>query len=271
MDNTNLPTTQNNFNSQNPLSVLKNLNAFIKIKEFDKVGHLVMPICNKHAVLSGIDKEIDPFTKEEIAKYTAIHLKNLTFEEIEIAFQNERFNLYDKKAIHYNFFSIDYFVEIITKYKAWKQSQMTIHNIPMNQILLPDNSESTAEKNKKAIRIEFIIHIFNQLNETKKEYINDAFTLYEDFVQHKLIDVTDQQKKDLYAVIVKETIKETNHQISTAFKKHIKKELQSYVQKIKNKSKDNQVANKCMAYLVCKSMRSHQSAEEILKKLNLEN
>nr|WP_315173616.1 hypothetical protein [uncultured Flavobacterium sp.] len=270
MDNTNLPTTQNNFTNQNPIAVLKNLNAFIKIKEFDKVGHLVIPICNKHAVLSGVDKEIDAFTKEEIAKYTALHLKNLTFEEIEVAFQNERFNLYDKKSIHYNFFSIDYFVEIITKYKVWKQSQMTIHNIPMNQILLPDNSKTSTEKYKKEIRVEFIIHIFNQLHETKKEYINDAFTLYEDFVEYKLIDVTTQQKKDLYAIIAKETIKETNDQISSTFKKHIKKQLQSYVQKIKNKNNDNLIANKCKAYLVCKSMKSYQNHKDILKKLNLE-
>jgi hypothetical protein len=270
MENTNLPTTQNNLVNQNPLAVLKNLNAFIKIKEFDKVGYLVMPICNKHAVLSGVDKEIDDFTKEEIAKYTALHLKNLTFEEIEIAFQNERFNLYDKKSIHYNFFSIDYFVEIITKYKVWKQSQMTIHNIPMNTNLLPEFSKSSDQENIKRIRIEFIKHIFNDLKETRKDYISDSFTLYEDFIECKLIEVTKQQKKDLYAVIVKETIKETNDEINSTFKKHKKKQLQSYVQKIKNKNIDNQVANKCMAYLVCKSMRSHQSAEEILKKLKLD-
>lgn len=268
MENTNLPTVQNS--NQNPISILKNLNAFTKIKEFDKVGHLVIPVCNKHAVLSGIEKEIDPFTKEEIAKYTAIHLKNLSFEEIEIAFQNERFNLYDKKSTHYNFFSIDYFVEVITKYKVWKQNQMTLHNIPLNQIQLPDNSKSTADKNKTAIRIEFIAHIFNQLQETKKDYINDAFTLYEDFVQYKLIEVTIQQKKDLYAIMLKETIKETNEQISSTFKKHIKKQLQSYIQNIKTKTNDDLVGNKCRAYLVCKSIASHNSIDEILKKLNLE-
>jgi len=195
MDNTNLPSTNIAPKNLTPIAVIKNLGAFTKIKDFDKVGHLTIPICNKHAVLSGIDKEIDPFTKEEIAKYTAVHLKNLSFEELELAFQNERFNLYDKKTIHYNFFSIDYFVEIITKYKVWKQSQMTIHNIPININLLPETSNSSSQDNIKKIRIEFINHIFNQLKETKKEYVNDAFTLYEDFVQHKLIEVTPQQKE----------------------------------------------------------------------------
>jgi hypothetical protein len=268
MENTNLPATTAN---QNPIAVLKNLQSFIKIKEFDKVGHLVIPICNKHAVLSGIDKEIDPFTKEEIAKYTAVHLKNLTFEEIEIAFQNERFNLYDKKSIHYNFFSIDYYVEIVKKYIAWKQSQMTIHNIPINQILLPDNSSTIVEKNKKAIRVEFIINIFNELKHTKKEYINDAFTLYEDFVEHKLITVDLKQKKQLYSVMNKEAKKEATEQLSKAHNSTIKKQLQTYIQKLTTTNKDTLVANKCKAYLVSKSIASHQAVEDVLKKLNLEN
>jgi hypothetical protein len=270
MDNTNnLPTTNIAPQNLTPIAVLKNLATYAKIKEFDKVGHLVIPICNKHAVLSGIDKEIDPFTKEEIAKYTALHLKNLTFEEIELSFQNERFNLYDKKTIHYNFFSVDYFVEILTKYKIWKQNQMNIHNIPMNTNLLPENSNYTTEQNKKKIRLEFITHIFNELKESKKNYIHDAFTLYEDFVECELINIDSQKKKDLYAIMVKEAIKETNEQISNTYNRTLKKELQSYVEKIKQSNNDSLVANKCKAYLVCKSISSFQTIDAILKKLNL--
>lgn len=267
MDNTNLPTTTQNLN---PIAVLKKLDTFLKIKEFDKVGHLIIPICNKHAVLTGIDKEIDPFTKEEIAKYTAVHLKNLTFEEIEIAFQNERFNLYDKKSIHYNFFSIDYYVEIITKYKTWKQSQMTIHNIAMNQNLLPEKSNTALEQDKKQIRIEFINHIFLLLKEKEQGYINDAFTLYDDFVENELIIIDDQQKKDLYASMLKEVIKEANQEISKTHNKNSKKELESFVKKLREKNKNNIVANKCKAYLVCKSMSKYKTVDAILKKINIE-
>lgn len=270
MENTNLPAKPNNIVNQNPIAVLKNLNTFVKIKEFDKVGYLIMPICNKHAVLSGIDKVIDDFTKEEIAKYTAHHLKNLTFEEIEIAFQNERYDLYPVKSITYNFFSIGYFVEIITKYKDWKLIQMTKHNIPINQISLPENSESITEKNKTAIRIDFITHIFDQLKKTKKEYINDAFTLYDDFVEQKLIVVTAEQKKTLYSVMVKESVKETNEQIKNTSNKIFKKKLQSYLQILNNKHNDNLVANKCKAYLVCKIIASYSTVESLLKKLDLE-
>lgn len=269
MDNTNLPTTPVNTTNQNPISVLKNLNTFTKIKEFDKVGHLVIAICNKHAVLSGIDKEIDPFTKEEIAKYSAVHLKNLTFEEIEIAFQNERFGLYDKKSIHYNFFSIDYFVEVITKYKSWKQDKMTLFNIPINQTLLPEQSSHSLEENKKNIRKDFIIMLFNELKTAQKEYIHDAFTLYEDFVEHRLIVVSDEEKKALYKVMTREAISETSLKISKARSTTFIKELQSYISRINQTNKDALIINKSKAYLVCNSIKSFSSADAVLKKINL--
>jgi len=271
MDNTNLPSITIAPKNLTPIAVIKNLGAFIKIKEFDKIGHLTIPICNKHAVLSGIDKEIDPFTKEEIAKYTAVHLKNLSFEEIEIAFQNERFGLYPKKTIHYNFFSIDYFVEIITKYKVWKQSQMTIHNIPLNQSLLPLDSNSTTEENKKQIRREFITMIFNELKQTKKDYINDAHSLYEDFIEYKIIEEGNlQQKKDIYSIMTKEAIKETNEQINNSFNKSFKKQLQSSLNNINNNNKNTLVVNKCKAYLVSKAIGSYQNIEDLLKKIYVE-
>lgn len=269
MDNTNLPTTQNNFINQNPIAVLKNLNAFAKIKEFDKVGHLVIPICNKHAVLSGITLKIDEFTKEEIAKYTSLHLKNLTFEEVEIAFQNERFNLYETKSNHYNFFSIDYFVEIITKYKDWKKNQMIIHNIPINQTLLPGNTKPANDEDKKEIRREFIKMLFEELQKPESEYISDAFTLYEDFVEHKLIVVSDEEKIALYKIIKKRTIKDTNQQISKSSNQNLKKELKLYIEKLNNHNKDLLIANRCKAYLVCQSIKSFISAESILKKIDL--
>jgi hypothetical protein len=49
-----------------------------------------------------------------------------------------------------------------------------------------------------------INHIFNELTETKKDY-SGAFTLYEDFIECKLIDVT--KKKRIYIKCLKEAIK----------------------------------------------------------------
>jgi hypothetical protein len=53
MENTNLPITTKNLQTKLP-SGFENLNAFYKIKEFDKVGYLVMPILT---VLSELTKK----------------------------------------------------------------------------------------------------------------------------------------------------------------------------------------------------------------------
>lgn len=269
MDNTNLPSKNIAPQQLLPISVLRNLGAYTKIKDFDKVGHLVIPICNKHAVLSGIDKEIDQFTKEEIAKYTALHLKNLTFEEIEVAFQNERFNLYEKKTIHYNFFSIEYFVEIIGKYKIWKRSQMTIHNIPISTNLLPEQTATVTELEKKKIRAIHINSIFNELQEGKVEIVNEAFTLYEEFIEHQLIIVTDQQKIDLYNVMLKDVKSEQKKKMFHEKNETLKKDIKKFLESLNRTGKNTLVINRSKAYLVCKYIKEQQSAYVILEKLNL--
>jgi hypothetical protein len=265
MENTNLPTN-NLATNQNPITVLKNLNSFIKIKEFEKVGHLVIPICNKHAVLSGIDKQIDPFTKEEIAKYTSIYLKNLSFEEIEMAFQNERFSLYDKKSIHYNFFSIDYFIEIMTKYQNWKQEKMESHKIPLEQNVISNEPDEQEIKN---IRIAFIKMVFEELKTPNVEYISDAFTLYEDFIEKGLFVVSNEEKKAIYKVIKNDTIKDAEKQLKYSINSKTKKELQQFLQKVGPNNKDTLIVNKCKAYLVCQCIKTFKSAEDVLKKIDL--
>ena len=147
---------------------------------------------------------------------------------------------------------------------------MTIHNIAMNQNLLPEKSNTALEQEKKQIRVEFIKHIFILLKEEKHEYINDAFTLYDDFIEHELIKVDLQQKKDLYAIMLKEVIKEANKKISKSYNINSKKELESFVKKLREKNKNNVVVNKCKAYLVCKSMVGYESVDAILKKINIE-
>ena len=94
--------------------------------------------------------------------------------------------------------------------------------------------------------------------------------MYDDFIEHELIKVDLQQKKDLYAIMLKEVIKEVNKKISKSYNINSKKELESFVKKLREKNKNNVVVNKCKAYLVCKSMVGYESVDAILKKINIE-
>jgi hypothetical protein len=46
MENTNLPPPQKQFGKPKPTSGFEKPKCLYKIKEFDKMGYLVMPICN---------------------------------------------------------------------------------------------------------------------------------------------------------------------------------------------------------------------------------
>lgn len=258
---------------QGTISIIKNSGNFVKIKDIGKIGHLVIPICNKHAVLSGIDKEIDQFTKEEIAKYTAIYLKNISIEEIDLAFQNERFNLYPNKSKHYNFFSIDYYVEIITKYKDWKQEMMITHNIQIDNktITLPQQSETTLIEEKKETTRQFITQIFNNIKSKKNDYIDFvSYTLYEDFLEHKLIVISNKDKTILYQKMLDAYLREKKQDLRKTSKIYAKQKIQSFLQDFNaKKSKNAIVINRCKAYLVCKSLKEHYSVKDVLKKINL--
>jgi GMP synthase PP-ATPase subunit len=145
---------------------------------------------------------------------------------------------------------------------------MTIHNIPLNQTLLPENSNSTDDEDKKEIRREFIKMLFNELKTTQKEYIHDAFTLYEDFVEHGLIVISDGQKKTLYNIMLKETIQDIKFKIHKSSSTSLKKEMQSILKNI-DKDKNSNAINRSKAYLVCTSIKSFISDDAILKKINL--
>jgi len=91
------------------------------------------------------------------------------------------------------------------------------------------------------------------------------------FIEYKIIEEGNlQQKKDIYSIMTKEAIKETNEQINNSFNKSFKKQLQSSLNNINNNNKNTLVVNKCKAYLVSKAIGSYQNIEDLLKKIYVE-
>jgi hypothetical protein len=78
----------------------------------------------------------------------------------------------------------------------------------MNTNLLPILKSSIKRILKESDRV-YKIYL-TIWTETSTIYKWTPFTLYEDFIECKLIEVTKQQKKDLYAVIVKENDQQRN-------------------------------------------------------------
>jgi predicted transcriptional regulator len=258
--------------TQSPIATLKAINSFLKIKEFETVGSILIPICNKHAVLSGIDKQIDMFTKEEIAKYTAQHLKNLTFEEIELAFQNERFSLYPTKSKHYNFFSIEYYVEIMGKYKVWKAEEITRHNITFqSHNILPEKSQQTIQSERLEVRKQFVTNIYNELKANPQlELVSDAYTLYDELIEKSLINPSNQEKNFIYKKIQASEKSESAKQLSKTFDPTKKNKLANFIQNIST-NKSTIVINRCKSYFVCQYIKSFSDLEPLLNNITALN
>lgn len=230
----------------NCISILKNSFSFKKIREYDKIGYLIIPICNKHFALFGFKNEIDPFTKEEIAKYTALHCKSLSIEEIELAFENERFGLMGNKTEHYQLFSIDYYVQIINKYKKWKAETMIEKNIeePAVPIIQLSESNYNEEQRRKEMA-----------EEAKQKGVAEfSWIFYDKFLSEGKINPTDEFKKKLY----QEQLTAYEKELSTGnfYKGNtLKQKLKDLKKEIENKEKNGYVIARCKSIIVSEYLK----------------
>ena len=234
-----MPNTQAVIN--NPISILKNSFNFKKIREYEKVGQYIMPICNKHFALCGLKNEIDLFTKEEIAKYTALHCRSLSIEEIELAFENERFGLMGNKTEHYQLFSIDYYVQIINKYKKWKTETMIEKNIqePTKPMLQLSESNYNEQENIKRMT-----------EEAKEKGIAEfSWIYYDKFLSEGKINPSDDYKTKLYEEQLKIYQKElTTGSFYTG--NTLKQKIKDFKKEIENKEKNGAVIARCKSIIV---------------------
>lgn len=84
------------------------------------------------ATLSGIKSEISKADMADIVKMILKRFKQLSFEDIGIAFEMERYNEYDEKTQHFNLFNAEYVSAILKKYQKWKSKYRNDHNLSIS-------------------------------------------------------------------------------------------------------------------------------------------
>ena len=99
------------------------------------------------STLAGIKGEISLADKTDILKLILKRFKALSFEEVYIAFEMERYNEYDEKTEHFNLFNADYVSKILNKYQKWKIKYKSDHNLSIEnkQIKIEPNNEEYYE------------------------------------------------------------------------------------------------------------------------------
>lgn len=237
--------------------------SLTKIKEISndpEFKNLLGAVLVKISVLVGIKSEIDAFTKQDISKMILSVFKELSFEEINKAFELERYNQYDEKTDHYQLFDANYISTVLNKYKKWKVQEKKELNISA-----PKLETSISDSEKQKLREDLLKIIFQEISETG--FSSDSWHLYPELEASKKINPTKEEKKKLYKEQLKIYEVEEKALIKSKYDPVIIKTHLKYLSdKVTGKSPVESVSNKCRSILVSNYLKNFVSDFESFKK-----
>lgn len=174
------------------------------------IGIMLMKI----GTLSGIKNEIDTIIGQDIIKMIFSTYGDLTIEELNKAFELERYGSFDDKTEHYQLFNADYIAKILKKYKKWKHNIKIHHDITADTLKL----EAITESQKQTIIQNGINTLYEQYKSTKtiedpSEYVFDYLVKTGKIKNNsnpKLLEYYQQQLQKAKQQLEKETTGKTS-------------------------------------------------------------
>lgn len=161
-----------------PVVFIRQIAEFKKLRDRKTdiyIQEFLISIIIKASALSGIKNPITLFDQQDIMRMLFNLFGDLSAEEINKAFELERYGAYQKmcqvtkttvrnKTEHYQLFNADYVGDILRKYREWKMIIKTQHNITaVKPLELPSMSESQ----EKEILIKSTIDLFEEFKSTR--------------------------------------------------------------------------------------------------------
>jgi hypothetical protein len=142
-----------------------NLSNDLDRKELSKGVSMLLV---KASVLSGLKNEISNINKDDIMTMIVKYNKSLSLEELDYAFQLERYNLLPPKSNHFQLFNAEYVSEILNKYKTLRADIRFNNDLPMTLIDPKDESNELSQEDKDLIVITGVISAYEYFLENKK-------------------------------------------------------------------------------------------------------
>lgn len=212
----------------NKIDFVKSTSNFHKIKHVDLayVYKAIGMILVKSNVLSGFKDKLTQINKEDISKMILTKYKNFTLEELNKAFEIDRYS--STPIEHFQLFNSTYVAKVIENYLEWKKSAKNENPKAFKPVVKEKSPEEI-----KQIENDFHKMIFDELN--KNGFCHQAWLLY-DQVDHPNKH-NDDFKKRMYNY---ELAKEKKNRIA----KGIREKLEG----------SNFVKNRCKALIVCKAL-----------------
>lgn len=239
------------------VSFIKKNYEFKKIKEREHEPMFKMLLGCAFAEISafaGIKNEISDENKRDILKMILTVYNDLTLEEIYKAFELERYFAYEDKTEHFQLFNAVYISTVLKKYKNWRQNLKIQHNISKGNTTAIEPSQIT-EKKQQQIRNEFIQHLYREIKE--HGYTFDARLIYKELEEKGKIIIGNSKKTELYNKQYDKILFSLKAKALKGATSEIKDLIHSMVKAQEEGKWVKQVADECMAIMVCEYLKDY--------------
>lgn len=215
--------------------VLKQSFESLRIRELEKVEvkNYLAGVITKDIMLKGISENNLPSSliTDDIQKMIISKYSILTPIEIELALQMDRYDEFEDKSKHFQFYGTEYVAEILKKYCKWKSDKSYQLNLSRknNQIeLKPDLDKIESEylesilsdlKQGKSLRYINAHKLYKTIPNQEKLSENQRFRLFKH--EEKVLNTEMNQRKEV------ETDRLKLKKISEVFSKTFKNSLQT--------------------------------------------
>lgn len=224
---------------------------FHKIKNVDRnqYSQMIGVVLAKAINLAGFKKAVDDIHKVDVSKMLLTKYKNITLEEIDKAFEIDRYSSDPVK--HFDLFSSSYVAKILDNYQTWKSRKKNYYQLGKEKKVL-----EISEEQKKENQLKLVENLFKSLQ--VKEFDRDAWLLYDKIECYQKTDK--DYKRKLYEAQLKK------YYINQKKDGQTKDEFKTFKKKIQG---SNYVKNRCKSIIVCGYLKKFaQDFETFKSKIN---
>jgi hypothetical protein len=222
--------------------------------ENKKHEQLIMEALLYSASMDGVKDAIPREIAKDVLDLFETRYKNLRIPEIYKAFKMERSNELRPRYEHYQLYSRAYVSSVLIKYEAWKNAEyLKLAEIEQEYPVI-------TEEEKTANLITLVTNVYN---DSKINKVNlGANILYDRMDAKGLIDISTEEKKQLFDHVKKQMIKEEKQNAAgDPFNIDLKKTIEDM-----QGGKHNQnIKEQCRRLVVSKVMRGFGDLDSVLE------
>lgn len=169
-----------------------------------------MLVIVKISNLTGIKNAISDINKQDIIKLIDTRFKNLSLEEINYAFELERFGKLEPRTQHFQLFNAEYVSEVLGKYKKWITKIRFENNLKLSK---EKEQNKITQEEKELIIWQGVIDCFEHFNSTQ-EIEDGRVWVYEHLDELGLLNYTPKEKINKMKLAKEDLLKTANLQVS---------------------------------------------------------